>query len=130
MEQRITMISLGVADLELSIEFYENKLRWKRSAMSQGDLIVFELNGIILGLYPRDELAKDANIDNAGSGFRGFAIAHNLSSIELVDDLFEELENKGVAVVKKPEKVFWGGYSGYVADPDGNLWEIAYNPFM
>lgn len=130
MEQGITMFTLGVADLVASVDFYENKFDWKRSAMSQDNMIAFELGGIILSFFPRGELAKDANIHAEGSGFRSFTIAHSLTVEQAVDDLFAELKCKGVSVVKEPEKVFWDGYSGYIADSDGNLWEIAYNPFM
>ncbi len=130
MEQRITFITLGVSDLALSAYFYENKLGWSRSAMSNGDLIVYQLNGIALTLYPREELAKDAMVSPEGNGFRGFTLAINLRSEKEVDELVANLKSNGVRVVKEPQKVFWGGYSSYIADPDGNLWEIAYNPFL
>ena len=84
----------------------------------------------MLSLFPRKELAKDATVPSEGNGFRSFSLAHNLRSEQEVDALFVELTSKGVAILKQPQKVFWGGYSGYVADPDGNLWEIAYNPFL
>lgn len=130
MEQKISFITLGVKDLETSIDFYENKLGWKRSEMSNGDMIIFEVSGIHFSLYPREELAKDAMVDPAGEGFRGFTISQNVKSEKEVDDLIETLRNAGVKIVKEPQKVFWGGYSSYIADPDGNLWEIAYNPFL
>jgi catechol 2,3-dioxygenase-like lactoylglutathione lyase family enzyme len=130
MEQRITFITLGVADLTASIDFYENKLGWKRDAMSTEAIIFFKLNGLMLSLYPRNELAKDATVDAAGSGFKGFTLAHNLGSEQEVDSLIASLKSKGVQPVKEPQKVFWGGYSSYIADPDGFLWEIAHNPFL
>lgn len=130
MEQKISFITLGVKDLETSIDFYENKLGWKRSEMSNGDMIVFEVSGIHFSLYPREELAKDAMVDATGEGFRGFTISQNVKSEKEVDDLIETLRKVGVKIVKEPQKVFWGGYSSYIADPDGNLWEIAYNPFL
>jgi len=130
MEQRITFITLGVNDLAVSADFYESKLGWSRSAMSNGDLIVYQLNGIALTLYPREELAKDAMVSPEGNGFRGFTLAINLRSEKDVDELVAKLKSNAVRVVKEPQKVFWGGYSSYIADPDGNLWEIAYNPFL
>lgn len=130
MEQRITFLTLGVDHLEVSVDFYENKFGWKRSGMSSGDMVVFQLNGFLLSLYPREELAKDAHLTPGGNGFRGFTLAYNVGSEQEVDELFANLKAKGVGVAKEPEKIFWGGYSGYISDPDGNLWEIAYNPHM
>ena len=130
MEQRVTFITLGVNDLKTSIDFYENKFGWKRSEMSNDDIVFFQLNGIYLALYSRTELAKDATIDSAGTGFKGFTISYNARSEKEVDDLINTLRNKGVKIIKEPQKVFWGGYSSYISDPDGNLWEIAYNPFL
>ncbi len=130
MEQRITFITLGVNNLQTSIDFYENKFGWKRSTMSTGDIVFFELNGFSLSLYPREELAKDATVDSSGNGFKGFTLAHNVGSEKEVDELIDDLRKKGVKIVKEPQKVFWGGYSSYIADPDGNLWEIAFNPFL
>lgn len=130
MEQKITFITLGANDLNASIDFYENKFGWKRSELSQDHIIFFELNGIHLSLYSRIELADDANIEPFGNGFNGFTISHNVNSKEEVDEIINVLRDKGVKIVKEPQSVFWGGYSSYVADPDGNLWEIAYNPFL
>jgi catechol 2,3-dioxygenase-like lactoylglutathione lyase family enzyme len=130
MEQRITFITLGVKDLQTSINFYENKFGWKRSQMSSENIVFFDLNGIHMSVYERGALAEDAMVDPVGSGFKGFTLAHNVRSEKEVDDLIEELRNKDVTIVKKPQKVFWGGYSSYIADPDGNLWEIAFNPFL
>jgi len=130
MEQKITFITLGVNSLEVSTKFYEKKMGWKRSEMSSGDLVVFDMNGLNLALYPREELAKDATVSADGSGFRGVTFSYNAGSEAEVDSIISTLEQRGVTVVKAPEKVFWGGYSGYISDPDGNLWEIAYNPFL
>jgi hypothetical protein len=130
MEQRMTLITLGVADLQVSASFYENILGWKRSPMSSENIVFFELNGIFLSLYNREALAEDATVDAAGKGFKGFTLAHNLSSETEVGNLINELRGKGVTIVKEPQKVFWGGYSSYFADPDGNLWEVAFNPYM
>jgi hypothetical protein len=130
MEQRITFFTLGVNDLQVSADFYENTLGWKRSPMSTENIVFFELNGIHLSLYNREALAEDATVEPVGSGFKGFTMAHNVGSEKAVDDLINDLRNKGVTIVKEPQKVFWGGYSSYIADPDGNLWEIAFNPFL
>lgn len=130
MEQRITFITLGVKDLETSIDFYENKFGWQRSEMSNDNIVFFELNGISLALYSANELAKDATIEPEGNGFKGFTISYNSTSEEEVNTIVKELKDKGVTIVKEPQKVFWGGYSSYIADPDGNLWEIAFNPFL
>ena len=95
-------------------------------------------NGMLLGLYPTDKLAEDVGIHSRPSAlpttgappFRGFTLAYCTKSIEEVDQIFADLRIKGVTILKEPEKVFWGGYSGYMADPDHNLWEIAYNPYL
>lgn len=130
MEQRITFITLGVKDLKTSIDFYENKFGWRRSELSNNDLIVYQLNGIHIALYSSEDLAKDATVDSIGNGFKGFTISYTTKSEKEVDDLIKGLKDKGVKIVKEPQKVFWGGYSSYVADPDNNLWEIAYNPYL
>ncbi len=130
MEQRATIIGLGVSDLEASTNFYKEKFGWKLMTLSNESISFFQLNGILLSLYPREKLAEDAKVSHKGSGFKGFTLAYNTRSKEEVDSLFENLKRKGVRVVKQPEEVFWGGYSGYIADPDDNLWEIAYNPFL
>lgn len=130
MEQRMTFFTLGVKDLNQSIDFYENKFGWERSELSNESIIFYELKGIHLALYAREELAKDASVDPSGNGFRSFTMAYNTRSEKEVDGLIESLRQQGVQVIKEPQKVFWGGYSGYIADPDGNLWEIAFNPFL
>lgn len=129
MKPRISMITLGVRDLQKSIEFYEKGLGLPRMD-SPPEVAFFTLNGTWLGLYGWDALAEDAQIPTSRENeFGGFALAHNLESEEQVDELFEEALAAGAVAVKKPQKVFWGGYSGYFKDPDGHLWEIAYNPF-
>ena len=89
----------------------------------------FTLNGSWLGLFGRSELAEDAQVPAEGSGFPGFALAHNVTSEAEVDALLQEAVEAGAKLVKPGQKVFWGGYSGYFSDPDGFLWEVAYNPF-
>ncbi len=131
MEQRLTIITLGVSDINVASDFYENKLGWKRHGSSMGDIVFFMLNGIQLAIYPVKELAKDATVPPADiKGFKGFTLAHNVRSEKEVDELIASLKAKGVKVVKEPQKAEWGGYSSYISDPDGNLWEIAFNPYM
>jgi uncharacterized protein len=130
MEQRITLITLGVRNLQRSKDFYQNIFGWQPLESSNERIVFFQLNGIQLALFPQESLADDAGVEADGKGFRGFSLAYNVGSGQEVDELFASLESKGVQVLKQPGKVFWGGYSGYVADPDDNLWEIAYNPFL
>ena len=130
MEQKLTFITLGVNDLITSCDFYENKFGWNRSELSSENIVFYQLNGIHISLYSRNDLAKDATVDSSGNGFKGFTLSYNTRSEKEVDDLINTLRNKGVQIIKEPQKVFWGGYSSYIADPDGNLWEIAYNPFL
>lgn len=131
MEQRLTLITLGVSDLKRSRAFYVEKFGWTPVENSSEEIVFFALKGgIQLALFPDHELAKDAHVDGSGSGFRKFSLAYNVRSEKEVDEVMAALEQKGVTILKRPEKVFWGGYSGYVADPDNNLWEVAYNPYL
>lgn len=130
MEQRLTIVGLGVGDLATSNTFYEEKFGWKKLPSSNENISFFQLNGILLSLYPREKLAEDAQINHEGSGFKAFSLAYNTRTKDEVDKVINTLKAKGVKVVKTPEEVFWGGYSGYIADPDDNLWEIAYNPYL
>jgi uncharacterized protein len=130
MDQRLTYITLGVSDLARSTAFYTDVFGWKSSESSNDNITFFHLNGIVLALFSASALAEDAGVNANGTGFRKFSLAHNLRSEKEVDDLISSLRSKGVKVVKKPQKVFWGGYSSYIADPDDNLWEIAFNPFL
>lgn len=130
MEQRLTLITLGVADVKRATDFYEQKFGWRKAASSKDDITFFMLNGIMLSLFKRESLAEDAAVSSTGTGFKGFTLAWNARSETEVDALVGDLKSKGATVVKEPERVFWGGYSGYVADVDGNLWEIAFNPFL
>ncbi len=126
MKPRISMITLGVHDLPRAVEFYQRLGLPKID--SPPSVAFFSLNGTWLGLYGRDALAEDATVPAEGSGFAGFALAHNVDSEAEVDALMAEVVAAGATLVKKPQKVFWGGYSGYFKDPDGHLWEIAHNP--
>lgn len=129
MDQRLTLVTLGVADLERSRRFYA-ALGWREIEPRQNGVAFFQLNGIGLSLFSRAELAKDAGLDDVAAGFAGMTLAHNLRSEADVDGLFAEMVGAGATPIKTPRKVFWGGYSGYVADPDGHLWELAHNPFF
>jgi uncharacterized protein len=129
MEQRLSLVTLGVADLARSRDFYE-RLGWERSAKNADGVAFFQAGGMILSLYPRDKLAEDAGVPEAGAGFRAFALAHNARSKADVEAVLAEAVAAGATLVKAAEDVFWGGYSGYFADPDGFLWEVAWNPFF
>ncbi|OOZ46330.1 VOC family protein [Solemya velum gill symbiont] len=128
MKPRISMITLGVRDLSASIKFYENGLGFPRME-SPPEVAFFTLNGTWLGLYGRDALAEDATVPVKGDGFNSFTLAHNVESEAQVDEVVAQAVKAGATLVKKPQAVFWGGYSGYFAAPDGHLWEVAYNPY-
>lgn len=127
MKPRISMITLGVVNLDKAVKFYQEGLGFPRMDSPPG-VAFFTLNGTWLGLYGHDALAADAQVSAEGSGFRAFALAHNVTSEQEVDALVDQAIAAGGKLIKKPEKVFWGGYSGYFADPDGHLWEVAHNP--
>mgnify|MGYP000560189971 CR=1 FL=1 len=124
----ISIATLGVSDLKRSTAFYE-ALGWRNSPMTQETVTFLQGHSIVLGLFPREELAKDADIVDTPAGFRGVALAFNQPSENAVNTFFEKAVAAGAHPQKRPEKVFWGGYSGYFADPDGHLWEVAHNPF-
>ena len=121
------MITLGVSDMERAVEFYEKGLGLPRMPF-EGSAAFFMLNGSWLSLYPWDALAEDAEVAAAGTGFRGTALAQVVSSKEEVVEVLDQAVRSGGKLVKKARDVFWGGYSGYFADPDGHLWEVAWNP--
>jgi catechol 2,3-dioxygenase-like lactoylglutathione lyase family enzyme len=127
MEPRISLITLGVEDLQKSIDFYRDGLGLPLRDGPEG-IAFFELRGILLSLYSRSSLAEDAEVSSDGSGFRGFTLAHNVNSPDSVDRALQEAVDAGATLVKPGQKVFWGGYSGYFSDPDGFLWEVAWNP--
>ena len=127
MKPRISMITLGVRDLERAVKFYGEGLGFPMMETSPG-VAFFPLNGTWLSLYPREALAEDARVSPEGSGFESFTLAHNVQSEAEVDEVMARAVRAGATVAKQPEKVFCGGYSGYFRDPDGHLWEVAYNP--
>jgi predicted lactoylglutathione lyase len=127
-EQRVSLITLGVAELNRSKEFYE-RLGWRRSMAKAEGIVFFQAGGMALALYPRSELAKDANITPDGNGFNGITLAYNTRSREEVDSVLAQAEAAGAKLLKSAQEAFWGGYSGYFSDPDGFLWEVAWNPF-
>ena len=129
MKPRISMITLGVSDLSAAIKFYEHGLGFPRME-SPPEVAFFTLNGTWLGLYGRDSLAEDAEVSAEGEGFEGFTLSHNVRSEKEVDDVVSLAVAAGATLVKKPQKVFWGGYSGYFKDLDGHLWEVAHNPLF
>ena len=128
MNPRMSMVTLGVNDLKKSIRFYEQGLGFPRRGEDEG-IAFFNLNGTWLGLYGRDALAEDAGVSAQGTGFRGVTISHNVQSEEEVDEVMQQAIDAGAELVKKAQPTSWGGYGGYFSDPDGHLWEVAYNPF-
>ncbi len=129
MKPHITIITLGVVDLQRAINFYEKGLGLPRKNESDS-IAFFDMSGTMLALYPRDELAGDITISPEGTGFQGFTLAHNVASPEEVDMTLAEAVAAGAELVKPGQEAFWGGYSGYFKDPDGFYWEVAHNPFL
>ena len=129
MEPRISIITLGVKDVARSRTFYE-ALGFKASTASQESVTFLDGGGVVLGLYGRGPLAEDATVEDSAPGFSGVALAHNARSEADVDTVLAEAVAAGAKLVKPAGKVFWGGYSGYFADPDCHLWEVAFNPYF
>ncbi|KZD06296.1 VOC family protein [Oceanibaculum pacificum] len=127
MEQRVSLITLGVADVGRSRAFYE-ALGWTASPLGDGDVAFFQCGGMILSLFARAELAKDSGLPPEGDGFRALALAYNTRSRAEVDTVLAQMLTAGATLVKSAQEAFWGGYAAYAADPDGHLWEIAWNP--
>ena len=127
MEQRLSLVTLGVADLARSLRFY-GALGWKRNN-KEAEVAFFRLNGMILALWSRESLAADADVTDEGARFSGIALAYNARSREDADGVLAEAAKAGARIVKPAHDTSWGGYSGYFADPDGHLWEVAWNPF-
>jgi len=127
MQPRISIVTLGVSDLERSKRFYRDGLGLPLKD-DNPDIAFFTLRGTWLALYPRKLLAEDATVPADGSGFCGVTLAHNVASKAEVERALAEAVKAGAKLVKPAQDVFWGGYSGYFADPDGFLWEVAWNP--
>ena len=128
MRQKLNLITLAVHDSEKSVTFYE-KLGWKKSKHSVDGLALFPLGGITLALHSRHELAADAGVEDKPTGFSGITLALNTKSEAEVNTVLIEAEKAGAKIIKPAQKVYWGGYSGYFADLDGHLFEVAFNPF-
>lgn len=133
LEQRLSLITLGVSDLAASLRFYRDVLGWEGSGPQGGEVVFFQMNGFILGLYPRHALAADAGVEALESGsLSRVALAYNVREKDEVDRVLEYVREAGAGagarIVKPAEDAFWGGRSGYFADPDGFLWEVAWNP--
>ena len=128
MQPRIGLLTLGVRDLDAARRFYLDGLGWPAHPQSVGDVVFVDCAGLVLALFPRDQLAADAGVPAAGDGFRGFALAHNVADRASVDRVMAEAVRAGATIVKPAQPTFWGGYAGYFADPDGFLWEVAHNP--
>lgn len=128
--QKISFFTLGVKDLERMKNFYKEVFGWVPEKDNDG-IVFFKLNGFIFGLYPVDALAEDIGIRQDGQdGFKGCTLAMNYRSEAEVDLTFTTLVTKGARAVLQPERVVWGGYRGYIADPENNYWELAFNPFL
>jgi catechol 2,3-dioxygenase-like lactoylglutathione lyase family enzyme len=123
--RKLSIITLGVADLKRSIRFYEVALELKRVPFESESIAFFDLDGPRLALYSKAALAEDAGISPEGQGFSGITFAQSVSSSAEVTELLQRVVNAGGTLVKSGQPVFWGGFSGYFADPDGYLWEIA-----
>ena len=134
MKSRITVLTIGVNDLERSLRFYRDGLGLDTQGIvgeefEYGAVVFFDLeNGLKLALYPRKSIAYDANIPQGSESPTEFTIGHNVSSQKEVDVVMAQAERSGAKIVKQAQKAFWGGYSGYFQDPDGHLWEIVWNP--
>ena len=130
MEQRLSIVTLGVADLARSRAFYE-ALGWRvATEENAGQIVCFTLNGVGFSLYPRDKLDEDIGVSGSGGTATGaVTLAHNVRAKEEVAPVLAEAERAGGGIVKPAQDVFWGGHSGYFSDPDGHLWEVAWNPF-
>lgn len=127
MEPRISVVTLGVDDLDRAAAFYEAMGLQRHKRFTEG-VAFFQMGSMILSLFPREELARDADIDLGGPGAPSVSLAYNTRSETEVDAVLEAAEKAGGRILKPAQTAFWGGRSGYFADPDGHLWEVAHNP--
>ena len=127
MNPRINVITLGVKDIQRSKKFYET-MGFTASSVSNEHFIAFQTAGIVFCLYPLSLLAEDVTADSHGTGFRGITLAYTVSKKEEVQEILDQAKKSGATIVKQAQDVFWGGHSGYFADLDEHLWEIAWNP--
>ena len=126
MEQRISLITLGVADIAASRRFYE-ALGWSSPSPPDSDVVFFQTGSMVFALWSREELAKDSGAEDKG-GWGGITLAHNVRSPAAVDAVIAEVRAEGATIVREGAPTFWGGYSGAFVDPDGHAWEVAHNP--
>jgi predicted lactoylglutathione lyase len=126
MEQRVSLVTLGVRDLSRARRFYE-ELGWTTNAAADDDVVFFQAGGMIVALWGRDRLAEDTAVSDAG-GWGGITLAHNVASPEQVDEILSQAEAAGATISRPGAATFWGGYSGVFVDPEGHPWEIAHNP--
>ncbi len=126
MDQRVSLVTLGVADLARARRFYEG-LGWTTRAAPGDDVVFFQAGGMVVALWSRDELAGDSGVEDAG-GWGGVTLALNLGSAEEVDKVTEEARAAGATIGREPAETFWGGYSSVFIDPEGHPWEVAHNP--
>jgi catechol 2,3-dioxygenase-like lactoylglutathione lyase family enzyme len=127
MEQRISLVTIGVTDLDRSRRFYES-LGWRRSVRGAEGVVFFQVGGMALSLYPRSDLARDAGLPETDSGFGGIVLAYNARTRDEVDSVLAEAKAAGGTILKPGQDAFWGGYFGHFADPDGHPWEVTWNP--
>lgn len=127
MEQRLSLVTLGVSDLARSQAFYE-ELGWSASPGPGDDVVFFQVNGLVVALWDRASLELDSGVEDDG-GWGGITLAHNVSDPPDVDAVIEQARAAGAAIPREPAATFWGGYSGVFVDPDGHPWEVAHNPF-
>src|SRR3712207_506383 len=126
MEQRVSLITLGVRDLQRARAFYE-ALGWTTRAAAEDDVVFFQAGGMVVALWGRDQLAEDSAVSDSG-GWGGVTLAYNTRSTAEVDAVIEEARAAGATIAREAAETFWGGYSGVFADPEGHAWEVAHNP--
>ena len=126
MDQRVSLITLGVTDLRRAREFYE-AMGWRSASDPAGDVVFFQAGGMVLALWDRAKLADDSAVRDGG-GWGGVTLAYNAGSPEAVDEVITEARAAGAVIGREPATTFWGGYSGVFIDPDGHPWEVAHNP--